>query len=297
MLLGSSAVALGGRQVETRLAASVDFRLHVIRRSDVVFDSRFLVGFASPSPRPVIYAVRSGWLQLPGEERREGPLAWVLAPDEFEAATPPAAAAGTRATFCSGGSPAVIAELSVAPHLLTLPAGLRLPAHALPREVAEIVDAVFAADSSNEQRARMNQLLDAFVEAGWLDRSILASAGETLRPNVERLWKVFHRFYEAQQTGVTLDEISAFTALSARQTHRDAMDVLGLLGLPPSLRASVRVLRLRRAVLLLGDPSIPVLEIARRVGYGGRDALERAFRDAALPPPHVVRRELEAAMA
>lgn len=290
-------MALGGRQVETRLAASTDFRLHVIRRWDVVFDSRFLLGFTSQKPRPVVYIVRSGWLQLPGEDRREGPLAWVLGPDEFEAASPPAASAGTRATFCSGGSPAVIAELSVAPHLLTLPAGLRLPGHALPGEVAEIVDAFFAADSSDAQHACVIQLLDAFVAAGRLARSILDSAREPLRPNVERLWKIFHRFYEAQQTGVTLDEISAFTALSARQTHRDAMDVLELLGLPPSLRASVRVLRLRRAVLLLGDPSIPVLEVARRVGYGGRDALERAFRDAALPPPYVVRRELEAAMA
>ena len=104
-----------------------------------------------------------------------------------------------------------------------------------------------------------------------------------------RLWDVMRPLYEDYATSSSLKQIASLANLSLRQLGRDLGDLTRTFGLfGAGFRDAMRVLRLRAAVLLLSAPTATPSDVARAVGYGGLDAMGRAFRDAKLPAPSVL---------
>jgi transcriptional regulator GlxA family with amidase domain len=141
----------------------------------------------------------------------------------------------------------------------------------------------------------MHGLLQALAAANMLDPALNVGV-EALSQELVRhakVWRALERLYGRHETSPYLDFISELTGRSLRQLDRDfraLCDTFGLHG--NNFRATLRVLRLRRAVLLLSAPTATPKQVATEVGYGSVEALDRAFRDAGLPAPGTVRAEL-----
>jgi transcriptional regulator GlxA family with amidase domain len=81
--------------------------------------------------------------------------------------------------------------------------------------------------------------------------------------------------------------------LSESQVERTVRKWAGKLGpIGPGLRSITRDYRLRAAVTFLSAEDVPIANVAEASGYGSADAMARAFRDAGLPPPSLVRRDV-----
>ena len=91
----------------------------------------------------------------------------------------------------------------------------------------------------------------------------------------------------------SLDEVASHAGLSTRSVARDLAAFTQAHVVPfQSWRSGTRQMRLKLAVLALSAPDLPITEVAKLVGYGSVDAMSRAFRDAAQPPPREVRSTL-----
>jgi transcriptional regulator GlxA family with amidase domain len=70
-----------------------------------------------------------------------------------------------------------------------------------------------------------------------------------------------------------IDEVAGRVATSPRQLQRIFADVAGV-----GFRSYLRRLRMSKAADLLDTTSLPVKEIARRVGYGDASQFSKAFK-------------------
>ena len=284
MLVSRSEWAHGELELCTTLALGRELRAHSVRRRVLAFDTRFSPGSARERDVVTIYLVVSGWIEPRGSARVEGPSAWVLAEDEFERCR-------SERSFRTGGEPLVAVDVCVPRTRVRVPVGLaRGPAPVSPPVVAAAA-AMAAARTEEAIGEAFTGLALALADAGWIDAALVREAGEAERPSTLRLWRTLTRFYSAHETGAYLPALADVAGVSLRQLERDAADVLERIGLG-GFRATLRTLRLRRAVTLLSAPSLSVEEVARIVGYGSSDSLGRAFRDAGLPSPSVVASEL-----
>jgi AraC-like DNA-binding protein len=271
----------GESEVESVVAFEQRWRAHLVRRRVLLFDSRYAV--ATPAQREIatIYLLLEGSLLSFDGARYEGPCAFVLAEDEFERVQE------SSRTFRSWGDPATVVDVCVPLVELGVVPGL---AHG-PRELgpAAWAAARLVADCSPDQKRRafaslVRELARARVLADDIADDVVSEAPEHL----EQLWEAFARLYRTHDTSAYVDLIATLVGRSPRQLHRDVRELAERVGLH-GFRDTVRVIRLRRAVLLLSSPSLGVSDVARIVGYGSADAMGRAFRDAGLPPPSVVR--------
>ena len=93
----------------------------------------------------------------------------------------------------------------------------------------------------------------------------------------------------------TVQEVSSAVGVSNRSIDRhvgDFMETFGHLG--TGWRLATRHLRIKLAVMLLSADEMSITEIAKTTSYGSVDVMARAFRDAGLPAPSVVRGRLRA---
>jgi transcriptional regulator GlxA family with amidase domain len=127
-------------------------------------------------------------------------------------------------------------------------------------------------------------------EAGVVTHDLAARAREPLGESVQRVFTALASLYSTHDTGAQLEVLAALAKISARQATRDMMQFLTTFPLPgKTFREVLKVLRLRRATLLLSCDEVTVKSVAKDVGYGSVDAMARGFRDAGLPSPHEVR--------
>ncbi len=284
MLVSRSEWARGELELSTTLALGKDLRIHAVRRRALVFDTRFSPGSSLERSVATIYLVVSGWIEPAGAARVEGPSAWVLAEDELERSN-------AERTFRNGGAPLVAADVCVPSSHLCVPIGLACGPRPVP---ATVVDAVWAMDAARADEAigaASRLLVRGLADADWVDGALPSVAEAPEQPSTHRFWRTVTRFYSAHETGAYLPLLAEVAGVSLRQLERDSREVLERIGLG-GFRASVRTLRLRRAVTLLSAASLSIEDVARIVGYGSGDALGRAFRDAGLPAPSVVASEL-----
>lgn len=275
---------LGG-SIDTVLLLDRTCRAHAVRRSGLLFDSRFAASAIAPSRIATVMVVAEGSMHVSTSSHTDGPGIWIADESEFERRTRDAA------SFRTWGYPTVVFDLCLPAAELCVPIGLSKGPIALEASTRDAIHAVFASEKPDETRRSFVRVLEAIAAQGVVQPSVTTR----LRPNepahVERLWSAMQRVYEQHNTGAYLELLAQLVKLSARQIQRDATELTEQFGLF-GFRTALRVLRLRRAVLLLSARDATVSSVAKEVGYGSTDAMARAFRDAGLPPPSAVRTEV-----
>ena len=210
---------------------------------------------------------------------------------EFEQVTP------ASPTFATGGAPFMALQLCVPHAYLDAPRGMARGPRELPTAVWAALDALGASTANPAIDDAFGALVRELVEAGVLASPALDDLTLVEPPHLARVWSVIARLYGEQDTSAYVAVLAAAAKLSVRQTERDLAELTRRFGLSGGFRATLKLLRLRRATMLLSAEDATVAGVARFVGYGSPDAMGRAFRDAGLPPPRDVRAHLTAIAA
>lgn len=286
MLVATSTRAFGGGALRSAIFLERQLRAHLISRDRLVFDSRFSPPAKKASAFVHFYAQLRGELTS-GGRTYTGPHAFVLAETELDRVLP------SSTTFRSSGTPAVIVELRVPAAAVRVPIGLAHGPVTLPAPAWDAYLALEAAFERGVDLPQLGVLLDDVLRrldaANVLANDLVSSVVRDEPERYKRLWQVMRPLYEDYATSTSLKQISTLAKLSLRQLGRDLGDLtrdFGMFG--GGFRDTMRVLRLRAAVLLLSAPEASPGDVARSVGYGSLDAMGRAFRDAELPAPSTV---------
>jgi len=284
---------IGGADLRWALVFSPRLWCIAVERSGLVLDTRFVPAAVEDARGTTcLYVLLSGSFAIHGEPGLcfEAPSAFVLSDEHLEGAR------GARPfTFTAAGRPfAAIqlhfraADLTVRPAALPVQVALDEPAWEAARAVARLAgeDDAFRHDVSAlvERIASLGLVVPA---AGTRDGPSRAFAvlWRALRPMIERLYLT-----------PTLQEVGDATGISVRQTDRIIQDfVASFAQVGQGWRPATRHLRLKLATMLLSAESATVADVASAVGYRSSDAMARAFRDAGMPPPTVVKEQIRAA--
>jgi AraC-like DNA-binding protein len=90
-----------------------------------------------------------------------------------------------------------------------------------------------------------------------------------------------------------LGDLARDLGLKTGQVEREMQRLLALFGLPgPGLRSAQHQARMTMAAMYLSGKGVSIAEAASLSGYGSTIAMARAFRDAGLPSPSAVQKEL-----
>ena len=279
MLSATTTRPFGQSTLKSTVFLERRFRAHLVVRDRLLFDSTFAPPAKKPSAFVHLYATLDGNFAVDRGTGIAGRSAYVLAETEFDRMVPGAH------TFRSWGAPGTICELRVPATDLRLPVGLGNGQIDLPAAVWDAYGALHATPGE----PALHQLIVRLGEAGVLSKDLTSSVVANEPDRFQRLWTVMRPLYEDLATSASLKQIAIVAKLSLRQLGRDLGDLTRTFGLfGAGFRDAMRVLRLRAAVLLLSAPGGTPSDVAKAVGYGSLDAMGRAFRDAALPPPSVV---------
>lgn len=309
MLTASGTTRFGSATMASLFVMERAFCAHVVRREKLTFDVRFVPPFAGSSPDVSVWLLSEGALEIlqpvspGGRQLLEGPVAFVMSQDDFEGAH------GKRDfTFRSYGDPFVALDLRVARSDLVLPLSQRPTCFQLAPKGWQALRQLQrdhlpgpAAQPSTDRSslsALTIQILEALEEGGVVRRGIAASVSAE-DPAFSRMWAGFRPIAERFQLLPTLGEMSQVSGLSLRQLAREVERFMGTFRLPGggNWRDATKRVRIKVAVLSLSAPELTIAEAARATGYGSVEAMARAFRDAGLPAPSLVRTAITAHMA
>jgi AraC-like DNA-binding protein len=283
VLVAASDRQFGPSRLRSILILERRFRIHVVMRDRLVYDTKFAARGLGGSIS-TLYYVASGNVQIGGGEILGPGRAYMLAASEFEAVE--AGAQHVR----SWGEPSIVVDLKLRNEDVKVPIGLahgpvvlgeksRAAMHAM----AEGLRAGVAVEGHTPA------LLAALVEDGVIPQDIAGSIEPSEPEPLARLWQGLTPLIQNQVTSASIFEIKKITGMSIRQLARDIKLLTKTFGLPgEGFRDTAKVMRLRTAVVLLSAPGATATEVARQVGYKSLEAMGRAFRDEGLPAPSVV---------
>jgi AraC-like DNA-binding protein len=279
VLSAETHLEFGGSRLRSTAFLERRFRLHMVRRDRLVFDTAFAPPARAVSPFVHLFAQLSGTFVVAGAPPVPAPCSFVLAETEFDRVV------RGSLTFRSFGARCTIIEVRVPASDLRLPIGLAHGPIALTAPVWAAYHALEAEPGEPAARALIDALGAGDVVNRDLSTSIVAHEPERFL----RAWAVMRPLYHDLATSASLKQIADLAGLSLRQLGRDLRDLTRTFTLfGAGFRDAMRVLRLRAAVLLLSAPDGTPSDVARAVGYGSLDAMGRAFRDAHLPAPSIV---------
>jgi AraC-like DNA-binding protein len=279
VLSATTHLEFGGSTLRSTAFLERRFRLHLVRRDRLVFDTAYAPPAKAVSSFVHLFAQLSGTFAIAGARPLAAPCAFVLAETEFDRVVRGAL------TFRSSGVRCTIVEARVPAADLRRPIGLAHGPIALSDAVWAAYHALEAAPGETTGRELITTLGDTEVVSRDLAASVVTDEPERFR----RAWAVMRPLYQNLATSASLKQIAGLAGLSLRQLGRDLRELTRTFALFGSgFRDAMRVLRLRAAVLLLSAPDGSPSDVARTVGYGSLDAMGRAFRDASLPAPSIV---------
>jgi AraC-like DNA-binding protein len=279
VLSAFSQLAFGGGLLRTTVFLERRLRLHVVQRDRLLFDTAFAPPARVPSAWVHLFVQLSGTFVPSGGPTLTAPCAFVLAETEFDRVTHGAQ------TFRSFGARCTIVELRLPVADVRPPIGL---GHG-PVPLGTTVWDAYHALAGEPGEPAVHHLLAALAGTGVVSADLTASVVAEEPERFRRLWAVMQPLYQHLATSASLKQIAALAGLSLRQLGRDLADLTRTFNLFGSgFRDAMRILRLRAAVLLLSAPDATPNDVARVIGYSSLDAMGRAFRDAALPPPSLV---------
>ena len=267
------------------------FRALLADREHLVFDSRFAAAAKRKKNDFVhLYFVRHGAIDVRGGARYTAPVGFVFLDHEFDCVNP-----ATSKTFRSWGDRCTTLAMRIPLALCAAPIGIGRGGFALSANLSQALDQLILSTSDRAVTRAMKVLFSQLLA----DR-IIVDDNNTLGPGDDpdemvRLWSAIAPQYSAFAASTSIAQFRAMTGLSLRQLSRNLTTLVKRYGLfGDGYRDASRVLRLRGATLLLSADNVPTSEIADIVGYSSLDAMNRALRDAKLPPPSEIRIALAA---
>jgi AraC-like DNA-binding protein len=262
------------------------FRVHLVVRDRLVYDTRFAAR-ANGVLIPRLYFVIRGSVQVGDGAVMTAGRAFVLADSEFECV-----AEGTQ-TFRTWGEPSSVLDLQLRAEDIRSPIGIANGPVALGEATWATVHAMSEALVAG---ASIEPLVPALLDQLVTDGAIGAAVPGSIEPAPEqlaRVWAGLRPLYASHTTSASIFELKRLTGMSIRQLARDIKLLTRTFGLPgEGFRDTVKVMRLRTAVMLLSSPGATATEVAQQVGYKSLEAMGRAFRDAKLPAPSVVQQQV-----
>ncbi|MDX2092278.1 MAG: hypothetical protein SFX73_30720 [Kofleriaceae bacterium] len=283
MLVAASDRQFGASRLRSILILERRFRIHLVLRDRLVFDTTFAArGLGGPIA--TLYYIASGKMQLAGGEVMGPGRAYVLAASEFEAVE------ANAQHFRSWGEPSIILDFKLRTEDIKVPVGLAHGPIALGEKTLAAMHAMTEGLRAGVAvEGHTPALLAGLVEDVVIPADVASSIVETEPEPLVRLWAGLTPLYQNQLTSASIFEIKKVTGMSVRQLARDIKLMTKTFGLPgEGFRDTAKVMRLRTAVVLLSSPGATATEVARQVGYRSLEAMGRAFRDAGLPAPSVV---------
>lgn len=284
MLVSTSNWERGSARVATTLVLGHRNRTHIVRRRGLMFDTRFLVGAGTSRPCGTLHFLLDGELVLGSGARLQAPVAHALLEEEFDHRS------STAESFRLEGSPTVVIDILLPASSFLVPLGIGAGPCVCTDEVWAAARALAAA--TDDVDASYRAFVVAVRRARLVTDAVVSDANTAMPAHIERLWRTMAAFYRRQDTAGFLDAVAELSGLSLRQIARDWGALDRSFFLWGGFRTTLRVLRLRRATLLLSCAELSVGEVAKVVGYTSVDAMSRAFRDAGLPRPEMVREAL-----
>jgi AraC-like DNA-binding protein len=279
VLSATTQLAFGGSTLRSIAFLERRFRLHMVQRDRLVFDTAFAPPAKAISSVVHLFAQLSGTFVVAGSAPLAAPCAFVLAETEFDRVVRGAL------TFRSFGARCTIIEARIPAADVRRPIGL---AHG-PIALADPVWAAYHALEAAPNETSAHALIDILGSHEVVSRDLSASVVAHEPERFVRAWAVLRPLFQNLATSASLKQIASLTGLSLRQVGRDLRDLTHTFTLfGAGFREAMRVLRLRTAVLLLSAPDGTPSDVARAIGYGSLDAMGRAFRDAHLPAPSIV---------
>jgi AraC-like DNA-binding protein len=291
-------VAHGRRSLgATHLRWSVAFARHawfkVVECDGIALDTRFVPGAPGPpKPHACLLIVLRGRFQAHDDKSapRLAPVAIPLTLEQLEGAE------GKRPfTFRSDSNPSVI-ELHVADaHAVGWPRPGSIDLDEAAYEAARRALSSMSASDDAGLADALRDLLRHLSRLGLLTAAADETIGADPPNTIARFWGALKPVVERLAVSSTLDSLGSMASLSSGQVDRAVQRVLSTFGIVGGgVRSLAYHVRLKAAVLFLSAPDAAVGEVAKVVGYGSADALGRAFRDAGLPSPREVQKQLEA---
>lgn len=292
MLVLGGAKTVGRATLRSTLVFTRPLWLNAIHREGLRLDTRFVPGAKGP-PRPgaCVFLLLEGTFSIDGPEhvRFEAPSAFVVSEDLVDGAH-----GVRRRTFRTEGTTFAAIELHFfdgrGPVATDVPRLLPLEERAWTAAAARLLArAAEAGDEAHDElQGALSEILRALAGASLVDARVVADVRAPVP--FERLLRAARPLAKQFALSATLDELGAFGETSTRQLDRwvraffRTFPVVG-----GSWRALTVHLRLRLAVVFLSAEGTSISEVASAVGYGSTEAMSRAFRDAGLPAPSVVR--------
>lgn len=284
MLLATSETRIGTASVRSSLLFERAVRGTLVRRERLAFDTRFAAA-ASGKPEPVghLFLMLAGHYVSDRGEQLDGPVAFMLADDEWERR-------GKHSrTFRTDGPRVDVVQLRIAKPHLRVPIGL----DAGPLAIGSGGwDATRALLEGTPDAAGLARLVDELARGGIVASSVTRTVIDDEPERFRRLWSALEPLYREYGATASLKQLASSLDMSMRQVGRDAKELSAAFGIGGGYRDALLVLRLRMAVLLLAANGATVGDVAKLVGYGSPIAMARAFRDAKLPSPSVIQSEL-----
>jgi AraC-like DNA-binding protein len=263
-------------------------RIHLMTTRGLTFDSRFLCPFQTGGDSLTLIALlegraafRESLTDTPQERTR---TVFRLQDNEYDrrhAGAPVLRLSGNPRRSLEIAVPRDVALVQT--RLSTVPDALDPLVHVMANRAL----------SHEERSAACIEFCGVLVREGFATGTLVTRAREALPPSMERVCQALISLYSRLDTGAYLELLAGLAGISPRQATRDMVTFLSTFPVPGrTFRELVKVLRIRRAALLLSASDVTVTSVARDVGYGGLDAMARAFRDAGLPAPSEVRADL-----
>ena len=267
------------------------FRALLADRERLVFDSRF----AAPAKRKKVdfvhlYFVRHGAIDVRGGDRYTTPVGFVFLDQEFDCVN-----VATSTTFRAWGDRCTTLAMRIPASACAIATGISRGGFALSPNVSHALDQLIVSTSDRAVTRAMKLLFTELIADG-----IIVDEQGTFGPQDDpdemvRLWSAIAPQYSAFAASTSIAQFRAMTGLSLRQLSRNLTTLVKRYGLfGDGYRDASRVLRLRGATLLLSVDNVTTAEVAEIVGYSSLDAMNRALRDAKLPPPSEIRLALAA---
>ena len=299
MIVGGGTLRFGASSYRSHVAFERRFRMHVVERAGLVYDTRCVPANRSPSGGEVLLNVllegELDWHAQDGvgAERVVAPACILHLEDHFEGAD-----GKFPRTLRAAGDRYVGLELRI-PR-----AELRLPQGPVPRRLPDD-EALFEAargyleatrNSGADREAlvpRARDVVAAWARTGAVDAALADDLRVREDDVIERTWAALASFYERLHLSPTISELTDLAGVSSRQVSRDLdkmFETFAIRG--DGWRATMLQWRLRMAAMLLSSRGAQVNEVASFVGYGSTEAMAHAFRDAGLPSPSEVRSAL-----
>lgn len=282
MLTARSHKSVGAASLRTSIVLTPRAGVVAIDRRGLAFDTRFIPGDAAPErSMTVVYVVLEGTIAFDGGPVHAAPAVFTVTETDLEGAN-----GARRNTHRTLGEHYVAVELHLRTSDVTWPprTPLAAPFFSACRRIVEE-----GSESDEELHETASEVLDLLRERGvvgaevTLERTVASAA-------ISRVWGAMRPALERLAALAPLKELGTS---SPRQTKRD-LDALSSRYpvVRGGWRAMVQRYRLKLAVLFLSAEGVTVATVAREVGYGSADAMGRAFRDAELPAPSEVQRQV-----